>query len=192
MAVEKKMEPSDVEVMNGQDVEIEVINPDAVSVETDDGGLLIDFSGEITEELIGPSHDANLAEFLDEADLQSMAAELIGDFDGDRMSRKEWARSYVKGLDLLGMKIEERSQPWAGASGVFHPVLTESVVRFQAQAMGELFPASGPVRSKVVGKQTIEKLQQAKRVENEMNYLLTANRPIKRKFLREKLNSEIK
>jgi len=173
VAVEKKMEPSDVEVMNGQDVEIEVINPDAVSVETDDGGLLIDFSGEITEELIGPSHDANLAEFLDEADLQSMAAELIGDFDGDRMSRKEWARSYVKGLDLLGMKIEERSQPWAGASGVFHPVLTESVVRFQAQAMGELFPASGPVRSKVVGKQTIEKLQQAKRVENEMNYLLT-------------------
>ena len=159
MAVEKKMEPSDVEVMNGQDVEIEVINPDAVSVETDDGGLLIDFSGEITEELIGPSHDANLAEFLDEADLQSMAAELIADFDGDRMSRKEWARSYVKGLDLLGMKIEERSQPWAGASGVFHPVLTESVVRFQAQAMGELFPASGPVRSKVVGKQTIEKLQ---------------------------------
>ena len=173
MAVEKKMEPSDVEVMNGQDVEIEVINPDAVSVETDDGGLLIDFSGEITEELIGPSHDANLAEFLDEADLQAMASELIGDFDGDRMSRKEWARSYVKGLDLLGMKIEERSQPWAGASGVFHPVLTESVVRFQAQAMGELFPASGPVRSKVVGKQTIEKLQQAKRVENEMNYLLT-------------------
>ena len=86
MAVEKKMEPSDVEVMNGQDVEIEIINPDAVSVETDDGGMLIDFSGEVTDELIGPSHDENLAEFLDEADLQSMASELIGDFDGDRMS----------------------------------------------------------------------------------------------------------
>ena len=118
MAVEKKMEPSEVEVMNGQDVEIEVVNPEAVSIETEDGGMLIDFSGEVTEELLGPSHDANLADFLDEADLQAMASELVGDFDGDRMSRKEWARSYVKGLDLLGMKIEERSQPWAGASGV--------------------------------------------------------------------------
>ena len=99
--------------------------------------MLIDFDGEISEELMGPSHDANLAEFLDEGDLQSLASELIGEFDTDKQSRKEWARSYVKGLDLLGMKIEERSQPWDGASGVFHPVLTVSVVRFQAQAMSE-------------------------------------------------------
>ena len=77
-----------------------------------------------------------------------MASELVDDFHSDRESRKEWSRSYVKGLDLLGMKIEERTQPWSGASGVFHPVLTESVVRFQAQAMGEIFPASGPVRVK--------------------------------------------
>ena len=96
MAVEKKMEPSDIEVEGGENIEIEVVNPEAVSVETEDGGMLIDFSGEIANEILGPSHDANLAEFLDEADLQSMASELVGDFDGDRMSRKEWARSYVK------------------------------------------------------------------------------------------------
>ena len=102
-----------------------------------------------------------------------MASEIVDDFVADRQSRKEWARSYVKGLDLLGMKIEERTQPWAGAAGVFHPVLTEAVVRFQAQAMGEIFPAAGPVRTKVVGKRDPEKMEQATRVENEMNYLLT-------------------
>jgi len=98
---------------------------------------------------------------------------LVSDFEADRESRADWARAYVKGLDLLGMKIEERQQPWAGASGVFHPVLTEAVVRFQAQAMGELFPAAGPVKSKIMGKLTPEKFDQAERVQNEMNYLLT-------------------
>ena len=104
---------------------------------------------------------------------EAMASELVSDFNADRESRSDWARAYVKGLDLLGMKIEERQQPWAGASGVFHPVLTESVVRFQAQAMGELFPASGPVRAKIMGKMTPEKFDQAGRVETELNYLLT-------------------
>ena len=82
-------------------------------------------------------------------------------------------KELCKGLDLLGMKIEERQQPWAGSSGVFHPILTESIVRFQAQAMGEIFPASGPVRTKILGKMSVEKTEQANRVENEMNYLLT-------------------
>ena len=108
-----------------------------------------------------------------ESDLDEMGAELVSDFESDRTSRKEWSRSYVKGLDLLGMKIEERTQPWEGASGVFHPLLSEAIVRFQAQAMGEIFPASGPVRTKIVGKQTKEKNAQAKRVEHEMNYMLT-------------------
>ena len=154
-------------------VEVEIINPDAVSINTDDGGVIIDFEGDITESITGPDHDANLAEFIDEAMLQSMASELVGEFSSDRESRKDWARAYVKGLDLLGMKIEERSQPWQGASGVFHPVLTEAVVRFQAQAMGELFPASGPVRTKIMGKLTPEKTDQADRIQTEMNYLLT-------------------
>jgi hypothetical protein len=175
MAVEKQMEPSDLDIegTDAQEIEVEIVNPDAVSIGTDDGGMIIDFEGSLTEELIGPEHDANLADFIDEAILQSMASELVGDFESDRESRQDWARAYVKGLDLLGMKIEERSQPWQGASGVFHPVLTEAVVRFQAQAMGELFPASGPVKTKIMGKLTPEKTDQADRVQTEMNYLLT-------------------
>ncbi len=175
MAIEKPMEPSDLDIegTDAEEIEVQIVNPDAVSIGTDDGGMIIDFEGSLTEELVGPEHDANLAESIDEAVLQSMASELVGDFESDRESRRDWARAYVKGLDLLGMKIEERSQPWQGASGVFHPVLTEAVVRFQAQAMGELFPASGPVRTKIMGKLTPEKTDQADRIQTEMNYLLT-------------------
>ena len=180
MAVEKPMVPFDPENINSEDIveeadniEVEIVNPDAVSIETEDGGVILDFEGSLSEELVGPDHDANLADFIDEAVLQSMASELVEDFESDRESRRDWARAYVKGLDLLGMKIEERSQPWQGASGVFHPVLTEAVVRFQAQAMGELFPAAGPVKTKIMGKMTPEKLDQADRVQTEMNYLLT-------------------
>lgn len=176
MAVEKPLAPSDLEIeanSSEEELTIEVINPEAVSMETEDGGVIIDFDGGLSEELMGQTHDSNLADFIDEADLAAMASDLVADFEADRESRADWARAYVKGLDLLGMKIEDRDQPWAGASGVFHPVLTEAVVRFQAQAMGELFPASGPVRSKIMGKMTPEKFEQAERVQNEMNYLLT-------------------
>jgi hypothetical protein len=175
MAIEKRMEPFDLDIedTDAEEIEIEIINPEAVSIDTDDGGVIIDFDGGISEEILGTDHDANLAELIDKADLQSMASELVSDFESDRESRAEWSRAYIKGLDLLGMKIEERSQPWAGASGVFHPLLTEAVIRFQAQAMGELYPASGPVRSKVMGKLTPEKTDQAQRVETEMNYLIT-------------------
>jgi len=174
MAVEKQMTPFEIEGQeDSEDIQIEVVNPDAVSVQTEDGGMVIDFEGEVTESLVGPGHDANLAEFIDDDDLTIMASDLIADFQADRESRSDWARAYVKGLDLLGMKVEDRQQPWSGASGVFHPLLTEAVVRFQAQAMGEIFPASGPVRTKIVGKQTPDKTDQANRVQNEMNYLLT-------------------
>ena len=177
MAVEKQMTPAELSekvlAELEEKIQVEIENPDSVSVATEDGGVVIDFEGSKTEELLGPDHDSNLAEFLEEGDLQKLADELIESFNTDRKSRGDWAKSYVKGLDLLGMKIEERQQPWSGASGVFHPVLTESIVRFQAQAMGEIFPAAGPVRTKIVGKQTTEKNDQANRVENEMNYLLT-------------------
>ena len=175
MAVEKIMTPRDLAKAETteEEVTVEVLNPEAVSVETEDGGMIIDFTGEQVDEIMSGGFDANLAEEIEEADLQSMASELISSFNSDRQSRSEWAKSYVKGLDLLGMKIEERQQPWAGSSGVFHPILTESIVRFQAQAMGEIFPASGPVRTKIVGKMSVEKTEQAARVENEMNYLLT-------------------
>ena len=173
MAVEKQALPSELDIEGTGEIEVEVVNPDAVGVSVDGEEMIIDFTGDVTEDIIGPDHDANLAEYIEDADLQAIASELVDDFVADRQSRKEWARSYVKGLDLLGMKIEERTQPWAGAAGVFHPVLTEAVVRFQAQAMGEMFPAAGPVRTKVVGKRDPEKMEQAQRVENEMNYLLT-------------------
>ena len=175
MAVEKIMTPRDLAKAETteEEVTVEVLNPEAVSVETEDGGMIIDFTGEQVDEIMSGGFDANLAEEIEESDLQSMAGELLSSFQSDRQSRSEWAKSYVKGLDLLGMKIEERQQPWAGSSGVFHPILTESIVRFQAQAMGEIFPASGPVRTKIVGKMSVEKTEQAARVENEMNYLLT-------------------
>src|SRR5210317_1714228 len=182
MAIEKPMVPFTedddvideditVELKNPESVSAE--NPDAVSIETEDGGMIIDFTGEQVEEIMGGEFDRNLAEEIEENDLQEMASELLSSFQSDRQSRSEWAKSYVKGLDLLGMRIEERQQPWAGSSGVFHPILTESIVRFQAQAMGEIYPASGPVRTKIIGKISVEKTEQAKRVENEMNYLLT-------------------
>ena len=176
MAVDKNLEPFEVDVEGDpseSELKVEVVNPDAVSIETEDGGVVVDFEGSATEELMGADHNSNLAEYMEEEDLEEMASDLVSDFESDRTSRKEWSRSYVKGLDLLGMKIEERTQPWEGASGVFHPLLSEAIVRFQAQAMGEIFPASGPVRTKIVGKQTKEKNEQSKRVEHEMNYMLT-------------------
>lgn len=183
MAVDKTLTPFEIEI----EPEVEDIMPEespvsadsAIVTDTEDGGVVVEF--EIPEEEdAGPSgidHDANLAELLDENDLRGMASELVGLFISDRQTRSDWAMAYIKGLDLLGMKIEDRTQPWEGASGVYHPMLTEAAIHFQAQAMGELFPASGPVRTKIVGKITSEKFAQSQRVENEMNYLLTEEIP---------------
>ena len=174
MAVDKPLTPMDPEDIDDvEELEIEIVNPDAVAISDDDEGVIIDFTGELEGELLGPDHDDNLAEYIDEDELEGMASELVQSFTMDRETRKDWATAYVNGLDLLGMKIEDRSMPWEGASGVFHPMLTEAVVRFQAQAMGELFPASGPARSKIMGKMTPEKYEQAERVKDELNYLLT-------------------
>ena len=184
MAIDKQMDPMDIaktmeveapEEEQDSEVSIEIINPDAVTIEEDDGSLSIILDPEMQEDILGPDHESNLADFMDEQELDVLGDELIDQFMGDRDSRKEWAQAYVKGLDLLGMKIEERDQPWPGASGVFHPVLTEAIVRFQAQAIMEIFPASGPVRTQVVGTDTSQVAQQAERIENEMNYQLTEN-----------------
>ena len=138
MAIEKPLAPIDigprpVEPTDEQKVEVEVVNPEAVSIETEDGGMIIDFGKEEDNET--SEFDSNLAEFIEDSELDKLANDLLSSFESDKQSRSEWAKSYVKGLDLLGMKIEERQQPWAGSSGVFHPVLTESIVRFQSQAM---------------------------------------------------------
>ena len=153
-----------------ENADITIVNPEAVSIETDDGGMIIDFDPNAESEV---AFDANLSEFIDERDLQNLANELIGAYESDKDSRADWERTYIEGLDNLGLKIEERSEPWAGACGVYHPMLSEAVVRFQSQAVGEILPASGPVRTNIVGKVTEEKEKQSRRVQDYMNYLLT-------------------
>jgi len=120
---EKKYKDSPVEVL--------VTNPDEVAIATEDGGLIIDFDE--GAELGTPNFDDNIAEFMEEAELQLLSSELVSYFNADKESRKDWEDTYTKGLDQLGLKIEERTLPWQGACGVFHPLLTESVVRFQAE-----------------------------------------------------------
>jgi len=158
---------------SGSVVEVAVVNPEAVLIQTDDGGLVIDFESQGEEEEISTSHDDNLAEFCDEECLQRLASTLVGEYEADKNSRADWERTYIKGLDLLGLKIEDRTTPWPGACGVHHPILTEAVVRFQSQAITEVFPASGPVKTKIVGTITDDKEKQASRVQEYMNYLLT-------------------
>jgi hypothetical protein len=157
------------------DVSIELeLAPGSVSVALDGDDLVIEFGPKDPGASGSPDdHTANLAEYLEDSELQSLASELVADFEEDLRSREAWARAYVQGLDLLGMKIEERTQPWAGASGVFHPMLAESAVRFQAQAMSEMMPAGGPVGTKIIGKMTRERAEQAVRVKSELNYLIT-------------------
>lgn len=179
MAVSKPMTPSDILLAPSEadDIEVAIADPnEATTTEQEDGSIVVDFGGGMDAEG-ATDHDANLAEFLEDSDLGTLANELVDGFLADQNSRKEWSMAYVKGLDLLGMKIEDRTQPWAGASGVYHPMLSEAVVRFQAQAMGELMPASGPARTKIVGKITPEKTRQAYRVEQEMNYQITEEMP---------------
>ena len=152
-------------------ISIAIENPDSVAIETEDGGMLIDFDPR--EERPMTDFGDNLAEVLDENDLERIGSELVAAFQNDKDSRKEWEETYTKGLDQLGLKIEERTQPWNGACGVFHPMLSEAVIRFQSQAISEIFPSQGPVKTKIVGKITEEKAKQAERVQDYMNYLLT-------------------
>jgi len=180
MAISKPLTPFEITIEPEDEMsDIEVVEEsDATETPTEDGGVIIEF--ESTEVEVGAEdidHDSNLAEMIPDEELSSMASELVGQFLADQRSRDDWAMAYVKGLDLLGMKIEDRTQPWEGASGVYHPMLTEAAIHFQAQAMGEIMPASGPARTKILGKMTTEKFEQANRVENEINYLITERMP---------------
>jgi hypothetical protein len=147
-------------------IEIEIIDPEAVNIHAGDLDISIG-KGEDDE------FDENLADTLDESDIMSMAADLAGDIENDRDSRKDWEKAYTEGLKLLGLQYEERTEPWNGASGVFHPMITEAVVRFQSETITETFPAQGPVRTKILGKETPEKKEASIRVEEDMNYELT-------------------
>ena len=179
MAIEKPMEPSDIlleEDDRESDLAIIVEDPETLEVVMDDGSVVVQFGQNPFEDEV-PTHDANLAEHIEDNELEHIASELVDHFQSDRESRGDWASAYIKGLDLLGMKVEERTEPWNGASGVYHPMMTEAVIKFQAQAMGELLPAAGPVRTKIMGKLTTEKYEQAQRVETELNYLITEKMP---------------
>ena len=148
-------------------IEIEIVDPEAVSIHADGMDLTI-MSGEDED-----SFSKNLAEDMDEGELATLAGELAQDIENDLSSRKEWEKSYVMGLKLLGLQYEERTEPWDGACGVFHPMITEAVVRFQSESITETFPAQGPVKTKILGKQTPQKEEAAERVQDDMNYELT-------------------
>jgi hypothetical protein len=171
MAIDRPLR-TEIQDQDESALEVEVVNPEAVSIETEDGGVLIDFGDSLESEL-SEDHNANLADFIDERDLTSICLDLVSSYRADKESRSDWERSYVKGLDLLGLKNEDRTQPWDGACGVFHPLLTESVIKFQSQSIQEIFPARGPVKTAIVGRIDEKKTKQAERVQNYLNYLLT-------------------
>jgi len=171
MAIDRAMMPL-AEEPEASALEIVIEDPESVGIYDEEGGVLIDLDPDAGE-LLGAKHDSNLVEFLSDQDLQLLAGELVASFEADRNSRADWEDSYVRGLDLLGLKFEDRSTPWEGACGVFHPMLSEAVIRFQAQTIQEIYPASGPVKTTIVGKINDEKTEQAHRVQNYLNYLIT-------------------
>jgi hypothetical protein len=154
------------------EISIAIENPESVSIDTEDGGMIIDFDPNANQ-VDESNFDSNLADILNENDLNALGKDLIDSYTGDKESRSDWEETYTQGLDQLGLKFEDRTTPWAGACGVFHPMMSEAVIRFQSQAISEMFPAQGPVRTKIVGKNTEEKTKQAGRVQDYLNYLLT-------------------
>jgi len=154
------------------ELEIEIENPD--SVDNSLGGLTIELDP--TDE-IDDEFSANLAEEMDEGDMAELSGELLGEYESDVSSRKDWIDTYVEGIELLGMKVEDRTEPWPGACSVYHPLMAESLVKFQAETMQETFPAAGPVKTQIIGKDTPEKDAAAMRVRENMNYQLTEKMP---------------
>jgi hypothetical protein len=147
---------------------IEIENPDSVTL--DDGSMEITI---VPGKEVDDEFNDNLAEEMDEGQLTELSGDLIGEYDADINSRKDWLTTYVDGLELLGLKVEDRTEPWPGACNVYHPLMTEALVKFQAETMMETFPAAGPVKTQIVGKQTKEKEDAAERVKDDMNYQLT-------------------
>ena len=170
-SIEEELEGVEMEDVGvDADLEIEVVNPESVTL--DDGSVEITLipDAEVSD---FTEFDMNLAEVLDESHLQEISTDLVGLVTADIDGRKEWADTFVKGLDVLGFKYEERTEPWEGACGVYSTVLAEAAIRFQAETMSETFPAVGPVKVKILGEETKEKVEAAERVKSDMNYELT-------------------
>ena len=175
MAIEKGLYQAPVGIDEDKDsseLEIEIVNPESVTL--DDGSMEITIMPG-AEGMEGGEFDENLAEILDEGILDKLSDDIFGLVESDVDSRKDWADTFVKGLDVLGFKYEERTEPWQGACGVYSTVLAEAAIRFQAETMSETFPSSGPVKTKILGDETKEKEEAAARVKADMNYELTEN-----------------
>ena len=167
------MDLSDIVQDDTPAVEIMIENPDDVVVGID--GLEIDLMP--SDEVGEPAFDANLAEYMDEGELEKLGSDLVAEVDADINSRKDWVEMFVKGLDVLGMKYEERTEPWTGACGVFSTLLTEAAVRFQSETIIETFPAQGPVKTQIIGAINKLKEEAAERVRTDMNYKLVDGMP---------------
>ena len=178
MAIEKGMysapmglEDEEMETEGQElDLEIEIVDPESVTLENGDMEITLIPDAELSDMA---DFDVNLADVMEEGDLQELSDDLVGLIEADMDSRKDWVDSYVQGLDVLGFKYEERTQPWEGACGVFSTILAEAAIRFQAEAMSETFPAAGPVKVKVLGSENKEKIEAAQRVKADMNYEIT-------------------
>ena len=170
MSIEKSLyaAPEGIETLMPEEdgIEIEIVDPEEVTINVGDMEITIDGSEE-------DDFDANLVDYLSDSVVSGIVTDLVGDYDDDVNSRKDWMQTYVDGLELLGMKIEERADPWIGACGVYHPLLSEALVKFQAEIMMSTFPAAGPVKTQIIGKETQEKKDAAVRVQEDMNYQLT-------------------
>lgn len=159
-------------VVNGMPIEIEIEDPESVSINAGGLEVILEPGSEECDDF-----NANLAEHMSDQELVEVANDLVSEVDGDLASRRDWLDTYVDGIELLGMKIEDRTEPWEGACSVYHPLLSETLVRFQAETMMETFPAAGPVKTQVIGKQTPENMDAAARVKEDMNYQLTEAMP---------------
>jgi len=153
-------------------LEIEIEDPERVTLEAGDIEIILEPGKEGDDDF-----GANLAEDMNPQELEELAGDLLGDFEEDISSRKDWIQTYVDGLELLGLKVEDRTEPWPGACGVYHPLLSEALVKFQAETMMETMPASGPVKTQIIGKETQEKKEAAVRVKDDMNYQLMEKMP---------------
>ena len=175
MSIEKGLyaAPQGIDQAMGEpDLEIEIEDPEAVRIKA--GDLEIDLEQRETDD---EDFEANLAEYIPDNELSLIASDLVEAYEDDLSSRKDWIQTYVDGLDLLGMKLEERTEPWSGACGVTHPLMTEALVKFQSETIMETFPAAGPVKTKIIGKETQEKKDASERVKDDMNFRLTEEMP---------------
>ena len=177
MAIDKALNQAPLGTMMGTEmappdmdsgIEIEIEDPKRVEIDMDGLEIVLEPGKEISDEF-----NANLAEEMDDGELTELAGDLLGDFQSDLDSRKDWMQTYVDGLELLGMKLEDRTEPWPGACGIVHPLLSEALVKFQSETIMETFPAAGPVKTQIIGKETQEKKEAAVRVRDDMNYQLT-------------------